>query len=177
MKRTVKRHDVVQPLDQSIRLIALTQNKNVIVDAEDYEWLNQWNWHISSSGTSEMLYAATGGGILLHRMLMRVGSDKEIDHINGDGLDDRKANLRPATRAENVCNTLANLPNKTKYRGIVKIDNGYSARICMRGKRLYLGYFKTQEEASAAYEIAAKEIKGAFYVSPDGTRAIHTIGN
>jgi hypothetical protein len=88
----------------------------------------------------------------------------EIDHINGDGLDNKIANLRLATPAQNRTNALAQKSSKTGFRGVHYHPGArrYRAQICKNNKVLHLGYYDTPEEAHAAYLKAAHEIHGEF---------------
>jgi hypothetical protein len=86
----------------------------------------------------------------------------EIDHINGDGLDNRIANLRLATRAENASNARRALDNISGTKGVQSNGNGYMARIRVHGKQHYLGTFRTLEEAVEARRKAADELHGVF---------------
>lgn len=92
----------------------------------------------------------------------------EIDHINGDGLDNRACNLRRATRAENSTNAPAQKSNRVGLRGVHFHAEAkrYRAQITKSGKTKSLGYFDTPEEAHAAYLAAAKKIHGEFVRSP-----------
>lgn len=88
----------------------------------------------------------------------------EIDHINGDGADNRIANLRVATRGQNATNALAQKSSKTKLRGVFlhKPSGRYRAQICKNLKTKSLGYFETKEAAHQAYLTAARQIHGEF---------------
>lgn len=88
----------------------------------------------------------------------------EIDHINGDGLDNRLCNLREATRAQNSTNALAQKSNQIGLRGVHFHPGAkrYRAQICKKNKTKHLGYFDTPEEAHAAYIAAAKILHGEF---------------
>ena len=117
-KRRVRRHEVVQPQDQSIRLIPLTQGQNAVVDAADYEWLNQWNWHAHWFESSKTFYAGRNisasegrpmGVVTMHRELLQDGSNLDTDHRNGNGLDNRRSNLRICTRSQNCQNSPARM--------------------------------------------------------------------
>jgi hypothetical protein len=96
-----KRHEVIQPLDTSYRLIPLTQNQTAIVDVSDYEYLNQWNWHAQYSKAVKGFYAVRwmeGGGTLqMSRAILglQYGNPTEADHRSGNTLDNRRDNLRP----------------------------------------------------------------------------------
>jgi hypothetical protein len=87
-----------------------------------------------------------------------------IDHINGNKSDNRFSNLREATNAENLSNRLADKTNSTGFKGVYpnKHRPGYSATITTNGKKHYLGYFQTPEEAHAAYCRAAIQLHGQF---------------
>ena len=87
-----------------------------------------------------------------------------IDHINGNGFDNRINNLRDVTRAENTWNIATRKTSKSGFRGVslYKPNGKWRARINVNGKEKSLGYFKTKELAVKAYEIAAKEIYGEF---------------
>tara|TARA_R110002020_G_scaffold108792_7_gene251916 strand:+ start:1088 stop:1618 length:531 start_codon:yes stop_codon:yes gene_type:complete len=95
--------------------------------------------------------------------------EKQIDHKNNNGLDNRISNLRAATNTQNQYNTGINKANTTGYKGVVKNKlhshrhNPYFARAWLNGKRFHLGSFRTPEEASEAYQRFCKEHHGEFY--------------
>jgi hypothetical protein len=87
----------------------------------------------------------------------------EVDHINGDGLDNRIANLRAATRAQNAANASAQKSSKSGYRGVFKHSSGkYRAQITKGGRTRSLGYFNSPQSAHEAYLHAAKELHGEY---------------
>lgn len=89
---------------------------------------------------------------------------EDLDHINGDKHDNRIANLRPATRAQNCCNVRLRRNSKSGLKGVSwKSDDGkWLAQIQFQGKSRFLGYFRTKEAAAAAYDRAARELHGEF---------------
>lgn len=103
---------------------------------------------------------------LLHRLawLYVYGEfpDVFVDHINCDALDNRIANLRLATKQQNMCNRGATKSNKSGFKGVWKCNNKYRARIMWNGEQVNLGYFKTPEEANEAYAAAAIRLHGEF---------------
>jgi len=167
MKLRVKRHAVTQPLSESYRLIPLTQNRNAIVDVEDFERLNKWNWQAKWSPASKTFYAKrglTGGASTwMHNEIIKTLPGQQPDHKNRNGLDNRKENLRVGTRSENMANR-TNPNNTSGYRGVVwvKRDSKWQAQIKVHGNTIYLGYFSTREDAGRAYDKIATRYFGEF---------------
>lgn len=166
------RHEVTQPQDPTIRLIPLTCNRSAIVDADDYEFLMQWNWYALWSRGTQTFYAVRGvknnkGRTIpfpMHRAVMPCEPGFVNDHINGDTLDNRKSNLRCATNSENLCNRRLQSNNTSGFRGVgwVKKDKRWRARLKVDGQEIVLGYFKTAEEAAKAYDEGARKVYGEF---------------
>jgi hypothetical protein len=95
---------------------------------------------------------------------MDASKGMDVDHINGNPLDNRKCNLRICSHCDNTKNVGFNKSNKCGYKGVyfAKWANQYRAEIQCDGKRVKLGYFRTAEEAYKAYCDAARELHGAF---------------
>src|ERR1700719_1891410 len=125
-KQRVVRHAVTQPSDQSYRLIPLTQGQNAIVDAADYEWLNQWNWFADWSEPTKSFYARrhkkTEDGhypiVRMSREILKCGPGEEPDHKNHDTLDNRRENLRLSTHSQNCCNKRISPKNTSGFIGV-----------------------------------------------------------
>jgi hypothetical protein len=104
----------------------------------------------------------------VHRIVWKLSTAQEppdmLDHINGNGADNRMTNLRPATNAQNQHNRTAPPHSTLKIKGVVwrERDQRFQAQIRAFGKRVYLGYFKTENEARAAYCAAAEKLHGQF---------------
>ena len=161
MKRNVKRHDVVQPQDQSYRLIALTQNLNATVDAEDYEWLMERNWCTMWQPTSEIFYALSGRETM-HRAIAARAGLSDVDHHDGDGLNNRRKNLRPCTRSQNAANGGMYSTNTTGFKGVYLQNNRYRASIFKDGNKISLGFRDTAEEAARLRDAGMREHFGEF---------------
>jgi hypothetical protein len=101
---------------------------------------------------------------LIHYAYYGFVSEKIIDHINGDSLDDRLSNLREADRSQNIWNTKTRRTNKTGLPQGVRVmsPNRFGAKIAVRGKNISLGSFLTAESAGAAYQAARKKFFGEF---------------
>lgn len=141
----------------------------VLLDAEDYERvLALGRWSVDVKSNRRPVYAVyTGGGgspVLLHRFLLQAPQGMQVDHINGDGLDCRKENLRLCTASENRCNRGMQADNKSGYKGVCwhKQRGKWHAQIKRFGQKYSLGLYSTPEAAHAAYCSAGVEHHGAF---------------
>jgi len=156
----------------TFRRIPLTQGKYAIVDPDDYKRLNKHKWHVYRG--RKTFYAARSyrkkdgrKSILpMHRQILKVPDGLLVDHINQNGLDNRKANLRPATAAQNIINR-AKYKNRnygSKYKGVIwhRRYKCWQAQIKTNCKLIYLGSFKDEVEAAKAYDEAAKKYHGEF---------------
>jgi len=158
--------------------IKLTQGKYAIVDNEDYKKVSKYLWYLFPNGSGN-LYAKRNVKLeltkkwkdskkttqLMHRFILGLDfNDKQqVDHINGNGLDNRKENLRVATSNLNNHNRLKLPPTKTsKYKGVSRCNQTrkWIAFITHYGKSINLGRYDTEIEAALAYNIKAVEIYG-----------------
>ncbi len=152
-----------------MKQIQLTKGMVALVDDEDYDELNKHNWCLQGQYAARAKGKKKGeiGGrltITMHRVIMGLwdkDQDKEVDHINGDKLDNRKENLRICTHSENMRNKKKR--NRFGYKGIVKFAcNKYETMIWNGKTNIHIGNFPTKEEAAKAYDEAAKKIHGIY---------------
>lgn len=157
------------------REIQLTQGKVAIVDDEDYEFLNQYKWHAFKLRHRDTFYARrclrTPGGtrddirtIWMHREILEVQSGTQVDHIDHDGLNNQRHNLRPCTNQQNQWNRPLLKANTSGYIGVGwKNSTGkWEAQIRHEGKNVFLGTYWLPEEAAKAYDDAALRLRGEF---------------
>lgn len=131
------------------------------LDDTDADSLSCMRWHLSTYG-----YAKNSKKELLHRILLGVGAGLEIDHIDGDGLNNQRANLRICTRQQNMMNQRKQKRlTSSQYKGVRfdKERGQWRAEIGLPGtKRKFLGRFPREDEAAVAYNVAALEKYGDF---------------
>jgi hypothetical protein len=158
---------------QKYKRIKLTKNKYALIDSSDYNWLSKYNWHYFRPPHARTGYALTKSKILknqgnvlrMHTLIMGFG----CDHKNNNGLDNRRLNLRKATKRQQAYNQSKRLNKKSKgCKGVSIVKNWkgipkyWIARITVKGNRIYLGTFKNHISASRAYIKAAKKYHGEF---------------
>lgn len=102
--------------------------------------------------------------IKMHRYLLDAPEGMQVDHINGDPLDNRRENLRLATPAQNQANRRKRSGGSSVYKGVSwhKKGRAWRATINLDRKQIHLGFFKDQTEAAKAYDAKAKELFGEF---------------
>jgi len=127
----------------------------VKLDTPDYDWLSQWSWQLHKPDGYARRTIRRGkrhyGTLFMHRLILGLSTDdkREVDHINGDTLDNRRCNLRIVTRAQNMQNAHKAQGNSTVgLRGVERHYDKYAARVALNGKRIHLGRYSTPEEAA-----------------------------
>lgn len=144
--------------------IKLTRGYVAIIDKENYELLSKYKWYPRRGGHT--VYAETvinGKTVSMHRLLMDAPSGQQVDHKDGNGLNNSKSNLRLCTAAENRLNCR---PRKSlaNFKGVFRCSKGklWRAKIGRDRVTIFLGYFKTAEEAAKMYDAAAVALHGEF---------------
>lgn len=143
------------------REIPLTQGYVAVVDDEDYPELSRYNWWIVRS--KKHVYAARHEGrktVLMHRQIMSAPDGVDIDHANHGALDNRRCNLREATRSQNMGNAVRVVKRTSEFKGVDYRASRHRFRA--RIQRTFLGHFKTAVEAARAYNEAAIKVYGEF---------------
>lgn len=135
------------------------------IDESDLSFVTQWSWHINCNGYVYRQFRDETGKcrcIFLHRELANTPDGFFTDHINRNKLDNRRSNLRIATKSQNAMNSASRKSSSGKT-GIRIKDNGkFTARITINRKELHLGVFNTFHEASLARDAASKLYFGEF---------------
>lgn len=160
-----------------MKTIPLTQGYVALVDDSDYDAVSQYRWQAqiqksrSPSGLKRVYatreYVSSDGKRCtqrMHRLILGLTDPKiDVDHRDGDGLNNRRSNLRIATRRQNGSNQRKR-PNKNKYKGVCfdKSRSRWLAGIKVNYRRINLGRFATELDAAMAYDTAARQLHGDF---------------
>lgn len=161
VNRRLKRSAVFAFLVSRMKKIPLHGGGFAIVDDADYERLSAHRWS-RRQGRNGCVYAVAGRR-RMHREVLGVGPDCMVDHINHDGLDNRRQNLRPCTNGQNMANQLKRAGTSSRFKGVsVRPDGRCEVSITHQGDTIYLGGFPTEERAARQYDRAARLFFGPF---------------
>ena len=164
-----------------MKTISLTKGMFALVDNEDYDYLNQWKWYTNKCiNTNYAIRDARntdrtkGKQILMHRLILNISDNMFCDHIDHNGLNNQKTNLRIVDKIQNAQNSNKRKNTSTKYKGVCTYNMDYnykstvtgvtkryeypliySSQIRVNKKTIHLGYFKNEIEAAIAYNKAA----------------------
>lgn len=151
--------------------VPLTRGYVALIDEVDADRVLTLRWYVMVNKNTAYARRSlnwTGGkrpSQLLHRFVLGVTDPGvHVDHIDGNGLNNRRENLRECTRTQNLGNSKRAVNNRTGFKGVMHHERHgrYYARICVNGKQTYLGNFGTADEAHEAYCMAATVHFGAF---------------
>ncbi|NQT02028.1 MAG: HNH endonuclease [Planctomycetes bacterium] len=151
--------------NKDVRYIPLTQGKFTIVDADDYEHLNKCKWSCQKIGNTFYAYRNESyKKIAMHHEIMNAPKGMVVDHIDGNGLNNRKSNLRICTQAQNNQNKRPKRNCSSKYKGVSfhKFSKKWEVQIACNKKREHVGRFDDEIEAALAYDRKAGELFGEF---------------
>lgn len=146
--------------------ISITQGEYALVDDEDFEYVNQFKWQYHYKGYAESTFGKSPNRkkVKMHRLIINAPDHLQVDHINGNKLDNRKSNLRLCTNSENQRNTGKKSTNTSGYKGVSwkKSSNKFAAQIQVDHKNKHIGYFRDPVDAAKAYNQKAIEYFGEF---------------
>lgn len=150
-----------------VREIPLTQGKVALVDEEDFEFLSQWKWYVSVFANNQYARRAIWDSgkeraisISMHGEIMKTPKGMVCDHIDGNGLNNCRHNLRICTKEENWRNRRSKKGSSSKYLGVYKVKGCNKWGAIIKGQRL--GYFADEKQAAVVYDKAALKQYGEY---------------
>lgn len=153
-------------IDGGRAFLLLTRGLEASVDVADVPLVAPFRWHADPDGNGGF-YASRGRTqthcrIRMHQLLF--GGATEIDHRDGDGLNNCRSNLRPCSGSQNMANQGLRANNTSGFKGVSWRPDArkWAVRIRRSGKYLSIGLFESREEAAWAYDRSAKEVHGSF---------------
>lgn len=146
--------------------IKLTRGMVALVDDEDFERVNKFKWYAQKNSTG-VFYAKANDRknkttVFLHRLILNAPKGSLIDHIDGNGCNNTKANLRICTKQQNAFNAKKMTGCYSRFKGVSVCGNRWRAFIKIGKKNIHLGCFATEEEAAIAYNDAIVKYHGDF---------------
>ena len=152
-------------MDTPFVRVKLTKNKYALVDLDDLSLVSDKKWQAKySKGNWYASHSSARGEIFMHNLILGRIKNLEVDHRNQNGLDNRRENLRHATKSQNRANVSLRKDNSSGYKGVSLYGptGKWKAYIQENGKQKHLGFFKDSIEAAKAYNREAKRIFGEF---------------
>jgi hypothetical protein len=157
-----------------LKEIELSRGKIALVDGEDYDMLATYKWYAMPYPSDDNRWFAMRElwipernlktTVRMHRAIMQPPAHLDVDHRNGNGLDNRRSNLRVATRAQNMQNSHSQVSTSSRYKGVSwrKDIRKWDVRIVVHGRQIFLGHFRDELDAALAYDGAARVHFGEF---------------
>lgn len=144
--------------------VPLTRSYVALVDEADWPLISQIKWHVLISPRCNTPYAvAHKRSLSMHLLLMGAVKGQRVDHRDGNGLNNRRQNLRFATNSQNIAN-MRTRGGSSQYKGVYydKRAGRWKAQIGFNGKRIPIGRYAFEEDAARAYDAKAAELFGEF---------------
>ncbi|WP_333611695.1 HNH endonuclease [Brevundimonas bullata] len=151
-----------------VGVVPLTRGLEAIVDLSELPAVRPFNWFASCSPSGHayaqrsIVVKGKQTVILMHRVIAAAPAGLEVDHLNGNGLDNRRTNLRVCSHNDNMKNQVMHRINRIGLKGVWAEEGRFRAKIQHNGRTIHLGSFRTADEAAAAYRGAEKALGRAL---------------
>lgn len=161
MKRCAARKTNIIDVRGEVAFIVTTNGLQIVVDADALDLVRLYRWYARKLGTTWYAMTTTRPVLLIHRLITGVTTG-EVDHINGDGLDNRRENLRVVTRSQNQRNRVSVPGTSSRFKGVSRSKTSVARPWVAQAKGRWLGRFACEEEAARAYDAMARERYGRY---------------
>lgn len=146
---------------KGVKWIPAKCGAKITVDESDFKVLSKYFWSVGSHGYATG--SVSGKNKLLHRVLTECPQGMEVDHVNGNRLDNRRSNLRICSRLQNAKNGSGHMSKPVPFKGVFRAMSGrWRAQIKSDGVLYHLGVFDTPEIAAEAYDMACLVLNREF---------------
>lgn len=149
--------------------IQLTQGKIALIDDQDFELISKYKWRLQKGrnthyAITQIYHRRKMQIILMHRLILNPEKNMDVDHINHNGWDNTRSNIRVCTKSQNCMNRNSHKFSSSVYKGVIwhKRNNKWVARIRIDGKLIHIGSFSTEQEAAIEYNKKAIEMFGEY---------------
>jgi hypothetical protein len=160
-REPVLRVEPPEPANDKLKHIALTKGKYAIVDAADFEELNQYKWHaLEVAGGYYAARHEKGKTVLMHRQLMQPPPGMVVDHADGNRANNSRENLRVCTQRQNICNQRPH--SKSGFKGVTPHRDKWDAKLGYKGETYRAGVFDSPEDAARARDRLAVDVVGEY---------------
>lgn len=147
------------------REIPLTRGFVALVDDQDFDWLSQWKW-CAKPWTPTLCYAvrrdSDGRAVAMHRAILTPAQGVQVDHKDGDGLNNQRFNLRLCSQRENLYGRSIRSDNTLGFKGVARVGQRFRAKVVKDGHTYWFGTYSDIESAARAYDAGAKQLFGEF---------------
>lgn len=152
-------------MSNTAREIPLSRGAVATIDDEDYEAISAYHWHLHSAGYAHA-WETRAKKVFMHRLIANAEKGQYVDHVDGNRLNNRRSNLRIATASQNAANSRKRCMStaRSRYKGVVfdKQKSRWMASIRLNYRKIFIGYYDTEEEAAVSYNQKAKELFGEY---------------
>lgn len=160
------KNEYIECLDNKIKIILPSDvhgTQYAIIDKEDLDRVKAFNWTLYKNGnTIYVLSSWRQLQVSLHRLICSFPVGMVVDHIDMNGLNNSKSNLRICTHLQNMANRRPQKGSKLGIKGVIFRRNRFIASVCVNSKKIIVGNYMTKEEAVLAYNEKVLELKGSF---------------